>query len=53
MNSKKEDQLQVEKLSTLIRTHSNNYHVLDEPEIEDSEIRSSISRTIVLRRKIP
>ena len=37
MKPKKEDKLRVKELSTLIRLHSHNYHVLDEPEIEDLE----------------
>ena len=53
MNSKKEDQLQVEKLSTLIRTHSYKYHVLDEPEIEDSEYDLLFQELLSLEEKFP
>ena len=53
MKPRKEDQLRVEKLSTLIRTHSYNYHVLDEPEIEDSEYDLLFQELLSLEEKFP
>ena len=53
MKPKKEDQLRVEKLSTLIRTHSYKYHVLDEPEIEDSEYDVLFQELLSLEEKFP
>ena len=53
MKPRKEDQLRVEKLSTLIRTHSYKYHVLDEPEIEDSEYDLLFQELLSLEEKFP
>ena len=53
MKPKKADQLQVEKLSTLIRTHSYKYHVLDEPEIEDSEYDVLFQELLSLEERFP
>jgi len=53
MKPKKEDQLRVEKLSAIIRTHSHKYHVLDEPEIEDSEYDVLFQELLSLEEKFP
>ena len=53
MKPKKEDQLRVEKLSTLIRNHSYKYHVLDEPEIEDSKYDQLFQELLSLEQKFP
>ncbi len=53
MKPKKEDQLRVEKLSTLLRTHSYKYHVLDAPEIEDSEYDVLFQELLSLEEKFP
>ena len=53
MKPRKEDQLRVEKLSTLLRTHSYKYHVLDAPEIEDSEYDVLFQELLSLEEKFP
>jgi len=53
MKPRKEDQLRVEKLSTLLRSHSYKYHVLDAPEIEDSEYDVLFQELLSLEEKFP
>ena len=53
MKPKKEDKLRVKELSTLIRLHSHNYHVLDEPEIEDLEYDQLFQELLSLEQKFP
>ena len=53
MKPKKEDHLRVKKLSALIRNHSYKYHVLDEPEIEDSKYDQLFQELLSLEQKFP
>ena len=53
MKPKKQDNLRVKKLSTLIRNHSYKYHVLDEPEIEDSKYDQLFQELLSLEQKFP
>tara|TARA_Y100000590_G_scaffold101289_1_gene115020 strand:+ start:3131 stop:5158 length:2028 start_codon:yes stop_codon:yes gene_type:complete len=53
MKPRKEDQLRVEKLSILLRSHSYKYHVLDAPEIEDSEYDVLFQELLSLEEKFP
>tara|TARA_Y100000590_G_scaffold10122_2_gene12457 strand:+ start:3804 stop:5831 length:2028 start_codon:yes stop_codon:yes gene_type:complete len=53
MKQKKEDELRIKEISDLIREHSHNYHVLDDPEIEDSEYDKLFQELISLEKKFP
>ena len=53
MKPRNEDKLRVEELSALLRSHSYNYHVLDAPEIEDSEYDVLFQELLSLEKKFP
>ena len=50
----KEDiRLEIEQLRDKIRYHNNQYHVLDDPEIPDSEYDRLFNRLLLLERENP
>lgn len=53
MKQKKEDKLRIKEISDLIREHAHNYHVLDDPVIEDSEYDKLFQELLLLEGKFP
>ena len=53
MKPSSEDKLRVKELTALIQIHSYRYHVLDEPEIKDSEYDRLFQKLLSLEEKFP
>ena len=48
-----EEKLRLKELKSLIQLHSYKYHILDDPEIEDSEYDKIFQEIILLEKKYP
>ena len=48
-----EEKLRLKELKSLIQLHSYKYHILDDPEIEDSEYDKIFQELILLEKKYP
>ena len=53
MKPSSEEKLRVDELKALIQIHSHKYHVLDEPEIEDSEYDRLFQELLSLEERFP